>query len=531
MKRVKNILKNLFICLISAVFMLLAEGCSKDANRDLTPKAQDQNLSALKVGLFFLNYSLDPKDYFNGWILVRIGAGETLLTLDDAGKLQKNLISGYKVVDDKTYELTLRDNIAFSDGTTLDADMVKRNLERIFTLSPRAAQYFDPEKIVADNTAHTITIHTKKAVPEIFYNLCEPLFAVIKLDKENETKTVDIPITTGPYQVTEFVPNERISVKPNPHYRKQSFGVKEIDFYYIPDAQSRLIALKAGDLDIINTVDYSDLQLLKQDKNMQVLTGSGPRTNVIYLNHQNEFLKDKTLRQAVSLGVNRENIVKLTGGTIAKGVISYHFDFGKKVNAPKFDAKYSAALLDKAGFIDTNHDGIREMYGKNIELTYRLKADHGSADSFIIAQCVKEDLKNIGILVNLVPSENLSALMASSDFDLCSANDSALPTGDSGYFLTSRYHSGGEANFGHYENAEVDKLLDALNLTFDLDKRTALTQEIANTLNDDVAALYISYPELNTVCGSKVKNMHLYTFDYYLIDDKVGINDTAIANK
>ena len=121
--------------------------------------------------------------------------------------------------------------------------------------------------------------------------------------------------------------------------------------------------------------------------------------------------------------------------------------------------------------------------------------------------------------------------MASGDFDLCSANDSALPTGDSGYFLTSRYRSNGEANFGHYQNTDVDKLIDKLNLTFDLKERTEITGEIANTLNDDVAALYISYPELNTVCGSKVKNMHLYTFDYYLIDAKVGINDSSSANK
>ena len=121
--------------------------------------------------------------------------------------------------------------------------------------------------------------------------------------------------------------------------------------------------------------------------------------------------------------------------------------------------------------------------------------------------------------------------MTSGDFDLCSANDSAIPTGDCGYFLTSHYKSDADANFGHYKNKEVDKLLDLLNLTFDLNKRTAISQEIANTLNDDVAALYISYPELNTVCSGKVKNMHLYTFDYYLIDDKVGINDTAFTNK
>ncbi|WP_295484570.1 ABC transporter substrate-binding protein [uncultured Succinatimonas sp.] len=381
MKRVK--LKNLFICFISAVFMLLAEGCSKDSNCDLEIKRQAQSLTTLKVGLFFLNYSLDPKDYFNGWILVRIGAGETLLTLDDAGKLQPNLISGYRILDDKTYELTMRNDVAFSDGTKLDADMVKRNLERIFAKSPRAIQYFDPEKIIADNTANTVTIYTKKPVPEIFYNLCEPLFAVIKLDKENEAQTINIPITTGPYQVTKFVPNERISVKPNPNYRNQSSDISRIDFYYIPDAQSRLIALKAGDLDIINTVDHSDLQLLKQDKNMQVLTGAGPRTNVIYLNHLNEFLKDKTLRQAVSLAVNRENIVKLIGGEIAKGVISYHFDFGKKVNAQKFDPKLANTLLDRAGFIDTNNDGIREMNGKNIELTYRLKRVTKKSPSFL----------------------------------------------------------------------------------------------------------------------------------------------------
>ena len=78
MKKVKDTLINLFVCFVSTALLLFAAGCTKDSNTDAAMQQPEQNAATLKVGLFFLNYSLDPKDYFNGWILVRIGAGETL---------------------------------------------------------------------------------------------------------------------------------------------------------------------------------------------------------------------------------------------------------------------------------------------------------------------------------------------------------------------------------------------------------------------------------------------------------------------
>ena len=229
--------------------------------------------------------------------------------------------------------------------------------------------------------------------------------------------------------------------------------------------QSRLISLKAGDLDIITTVDYPDFKLLQNDSAFNTQSSSGPRTDVVYLNHNNEFLKQKIIRKAISLAINRNEIAQLTGSEAASGVISPHFDFGREITPTDYNPSLAASLLDTAKIIDLNHDGIREFNGQNIELNYRLKSDHGSADSLIIAQCIKEDLAAQGIKVNLIQTENLSAAISASDFDLCSANDSALPTGDSGYFLKSRYHSKGDANFGHYANQDLDALLSTKDFT------------------------------------------------------------------
>ena len=529
MLKIKNRIKKLLsVFFLISTLPLVIVSCSKSDNMPADTSANNGN--SLKVGLFFLNYSLDPKDYFNGWILVRVGAGETLLRLDDTGRLIPALAEQFKVINKTTYELTLKQGIKFSDASELNADMVKRNLERIFAQSPRAAQYFEPLKISADNTKRTITIYTKKPCPELFYNLCEPLFAVIKLPESNQDLTVSLPVTTGPYQISSFTPNEHIQVTPNPYFRDGKAPLSSIDFYYIPDAQSRLISLKAGDLDIITTVDYPDFKLLQNDSAFNTQSSSGPRTDVVYLNHNNEFLKQKIIRKAISLAINRNEIAQLTGSEAASGVISPHFDFGREITPTDYNPSLAASLLDTAKIIDLNHDGIREFNGQNIELNYRLKSDHGPADSLIIAQCIKEDLAAQGIKVNLIQTENLSAAISASDFDLCSANDSALPTGDSGYFLKSRYHSKGDANFGHYANQDLDALLSKLEESFERNKRIELTSQIAALLNEDVAALYISYPKLNIVSSNKVKDLHLYTFDYYLIDSKVNVDAGTFTN-
>lgn len=507
---------------------LLACACSPETPPESAPAADSKQASApaprnLKVGIFFLEGSLDPKNMFDAWVLMRVGAGEALLRLSDNGALEPWLCQSYRVVDPLNYELTLNPNLTFSDGTKVTATAVKNSLERVYALNPRAKQYFTLDHITVNDELR-LTITTKEPVPELFYNLCEPLFSIIKV-AANQTgtwpdETITLPITTGPYQVTAFTPNQSVTVQANPHYRTPEKLISEIEFMYQPEEQARTMALQSGEVALIPTVNNSTLPLFTDKPDFTVLRRISPRTNVVYINHQNELLARHSVRQALDLALNRAQIVSLIGGSPAASLIAPELVQGFAPES-KYDPEQARTILDEAGIIDHNGDGTRDCNGQELSFNYYFKSDHGSADSALIAQCLQQDWAPLGVKLNLYPAENLAAIMASGDFDFFSANDSTLPTGDPYVFMRDRFHQDGDANFGHYHNATLEDLLATMAQTFDAKERQQLTQKLLTELKADVGAFFINHIEINEVARKELKDLHLYSFDYYFINDQV----------
>ncbi len=520
---------------------LTVTACSPQAQHDEQISAQAQQSApaeSLKAGIFYLEGSLDPKNMFDAWVLVRVGAGETLLRLSDNGALEPWLCQDYEVIDPLNYRITLRPNLTFSDGTALTALDVKNNLERVMALNPRAPQYFKLDHITVES-ATELTITTQEPVPELFYNLCEPLFALIKLPEDALPSTDDAawpdvtivhPITTGPYQVTAFTPNQSVTVRANPHYRKNTSHpgnsglIPQLEFLYLPEEQSRSLALQSGQVDLIATVNFATLPLFVDNPDYVVKRRISPRTNVVYINHDNQLLAQDQIRRALDLAINREQIVSLIGGMPAASLIAPSFVHGFAPGNPYLIAQ-AKQILDDAGIVDHNGDGTRDFQGQELSFDYYFKADHGSADSALIAQCLQQDFAALGVKLNLFPAENLPAIMASGDFDFFSANDSTLPTGDPYVFMHSRFHSAGDANFGHYHSPKLEQLLSTMAQTFDPEKRHQLTQALLTELKSDVAAFFINHIEINEVASSKLNHLHLYSFDNYFIDDQVRVHD------
>lgn len=543
---------NLKLTTLSCVLTMLVTACSPEntatnntaadskapaptvSNAALAAAAQSSaqqtqaTATTFKSAIFFLEGSLDPKNMFDGWVLMRIGAGEALLRLGDDGSLQPWLCQEYRVVDPLNYELTLRPDLTFSDGTKVTASDVKNCLERVMALNPRTKQYFSLDHITVQDDLK-LTITTKAPVPELFYNLCEPLFCIIKLPSEAmpgadgafPNINIALPVTTGPYQVTAFTPNQSAKLKANEHFRHNVAQlIPELEFLYMPEEQSRTMALQSGQVDLIPTVNFASLPMFERNPDYTVLRRISPRTNVVYINHQNEFLAQPVVRQALDMAIDRDQIVALIGGSKASSLIAPELVQGFAPNSTHNLAQ-AQKLLDDAGIVDHNGDGNRDFNGQEMSFNYYFKSDHGSADSALIAQCLEQNFKDLGVTLNLFPAENLAAIMASGDFDFFSANDSTLPTGDPYVFMHSRFHEQGDANFGHYHNQELESLLANMAQTFEPAQRAELTHQLLTELKEDVGAFFINHIEINEVTSKKVSDLHLYSFDYYFIDDQV----------
>lgn len=496
MKKIK-----LLLCLLMLTSLC---GCSSN----------DSSSKTLNAAMFWISTSLDPTNNYDGWVLSRIGVGETLLKLNEKYEVEPSLAKSYEQIDDTTWKFTLNNSVTFSNGKKVTGKHVQQCLERAFKNNTRAVDYFDLNHI--ESKGQEVYLYLNKPSGALLNNLCEPLFTIYDASQSDED-IASHPICTGPFVVDDFVSEKTIETSRNENYYDGKAKLDHVHFTQVSDSDARVLALQSKEVDLANTIDYSSLKLFRKNKDYQVLEVLGPRTNVVYMNNESTFLNDKIIRQALSYSVDRESIVKLIGGKVAQGLYSSALPYGHVLNGYTFDLAKANALLNEAGYLDSNHDGIREKDRQKIVLNYYESADHGSSDANIIAQSLQSEAKKIGIEIKLNQVENVNDIKAAGTFDLCSANDSSAPTGDPETFVQQRYLSTGSNNTGRYKNEEVDHLIQQFSTAYDLNQRQDLAKKISEQILDDAGNIYVSYVPLNTVASSKVKGAICHPVDYYMI--------------
>ena len=297
----------------------------------------------------------------------------------------------------------------------------------------------------------------------------------------------------------------------------------------IPDSDARAMSLQSGEIDITNTIDNTSVTLFTDNPDYKVSSIISPRVNVAYMNHKDTSpLCDLELRRAVSFAVNREAYAGLIGGSPAHGAYSDAVPFGNEtIVSFTYDQAQAERILEEAGYVDRDGDGFRENRdGSPMVLRYLQAADHGSADSAVLAAAVQSDLKAVGIHMEILAVENLSDYQSQGNFDFYTANDNSAPTGDPQVWLETMYTgmgTSGKKNLTNYHNDEIDGIVEEMNRTFDAKGRYDLASRASQILNDDAANLFLTNSYLNMVSVSRVKNAVQPVADYYFITKDITV--------
>lgn len=507
MKRTKKLI-SVFITLI-LTFSFVAcgsendEGSSKHAN----------------VGLFWIDTTIDNVEGYNGWVLCRAGISESLIKINDDMSYEGLIAESWENDNNLTWTFKIRDNITFSNGKKVDGEAVKKSLERSITESERAASISNIDTIEADG--QIVIIKTKEPYASLIGNLAEPLFSIVDVESGEFDSN---PICTGPYVVTSFTAEKTIKVVKNENYWNGEVGLDSITFKHIPDSNTRTMALQSGEVDITVTIDQSQVGVFKNNSDYIVDEISSLRTLFGYINHESKTLSDKNIRKAIAHSIDRESYAKLIGGTPATGLFSDSLSFGnEKLQCDEFSLHEANKILDNAGYVDSNNDGIREKDGENIIINIYQTSAHGSDDPGTIAVAMQSQLKDIGINAEIKTIENLNAIYESGEFDITFSNDNTGITGDPQSFLEGIYKTNALRNYGKYSSEEMDKLIEELNGEFDSEKRKNIAIKASQLAIDDVVNLYFTYIPLNIVGKSNVKNLKQHPIDYYMITKDVTI--------
>mgnify|MGYP001106529351 CR=1 FL=1 len=493
------------------------------------PEAEPQTII---VALSEAPVSLDPADH-------RSRQSETvirnmidgLVTRDNVSGVHNELAEAYNWIDDTTLEITLRQGILFHNGTEMTADDVVFTFERVILenmieypeahTSPRKG-LIAPLASIEKTGDYTVVMHFTNPWPPALQMLVHQ--QIVPQDYITEVGTegfIAHPIGTGPFMFVsaESGLTEIVMARFDDYYGGAldltPVGiacVDEVIFRVIPEASTRVAALLAGEVDIIQAVPAALVSTLEQTPGIQVLSTPGTSPIWMEMNVTQPPFDDVRVRQAFNYAVDKELIIEAIFGGRAvalPGPLSPYNNYVNQSLQPyPYDPELALSLLAEAGWTDSNGDSILDKEGLNFSFTIDTLEEQRA-----LSEAVANQLRAIGIDATVriweysVIKPQLQAGERSAYLD--SWGDSAFdPVGHfeakwHGYVEGSTY---GRGNFSLYNTARVNELIVLGEVTIDSAERQAIYDEAQQIIYDEAPAIFLILPETTLAASIDITN-------------------------
>lgn len=446
-------------------------------------------------------------------------------------QIEPGLAESWSPIDDDTWEFKLRQGVKFHDGSDFDAEDVKFSIERIpvVTGPTTTAIYVRRIESVEIIDPYTIHIHTDgqaATLPNDFIRLF-----IVSSDAAADYSTPETAaegfnsgaatIGTGPYKFVSWEPKGDLVLERNDAYWRGEGAWETVIRKEIPNDSSRLAALKAGQVDLINYVSSVDYLALERDSAVEAVKGDSVYIMNLQLDQREDTplvrasdgsdldtnpFRDLKVRQAVDYAIDRETMVEIVleglGKPANQMMPAGFFGSSEDIPMPDYNPTKAKALLTEAGYPD------------GFEVDLYCTADRLPGDG-AICQGLGQMLTQVGIKtnVNAISKTVYFPAQARLEYSMF-MNGWGTLTGEASYTLGGLAHSNdpevklGAYNRIAYENDDVDMLLQTGATMMDADERRATYEEAMEKVMADKA--YISIVQLQTVWGAKAD---MFEFD------------------
>ena len=334
--------------------MLRAIGFLAAAALSLAPAARARELD---IGRAASVSGMDP-GFLREAATVVDNIFDTLVMRDPAMQLVPGLALSWRAVDDTTWEFKLRPGVSFTNGEPFDAAAVKFTLDRVLDPAAKSptASYIKTITAVEVPDPMTVRIHTRGPDPLLPTRMSRyPAYIVppAYVKQVGNDGFARKPIGTGAYRMTEFVPDDHVTLQANGSYWRGKPAIDTVVWRAIPEPTARLAALIAGEVQLIEGVPPALAPSITASPDLAVVqVKRGGLIIYLGLKMAEKPLDDVRVRQALSLAIDRDAIVGslLKGFATVTGTQVSPFDFGYKAEPnPPYDPAKARALLAQAG--------------------------------------------------------------------------------------------------------------------------------------------------------------------------------------
>jgi peptide/nickel transport system substrate-binding protein len=475
---------------------------------------------------------LDPKVETTSpgnWVMSNIY--ENLVKLDTDLTFQPALAESWEQVEPDRWRFYLREGVKFHDGTDFTADAVKFSIERIKNPDDpgRSASNLRPIVAVEVVDDYTVDIVTDGAYGPLL-NIISLVYATgivspAAVEEFGEDFTRN-PVGTGPFKFVEWRTNDQITIERNDDYWGEPASLDQVIYRVIPEESARMLALDTGEVHMAMAPAPSQLDIYRDDPNFTLYETPGVRVIYFGMMTARPPLDDLRVRQAMVYGFDKQavldNIVEGAGYPPTAYISPPVFGWTDTSEYFRYDPELAASLLEEAGWVDSDGDGIRDKDGESLSLLHfsprgRYLKDAESGEAFQAA------MRELGVEVELQTMEWGTLFEQIRQPDL-PANFFTLgwstATGDADYTLGPLFGSGSIPPDGwnsfEYQNEAFDELVATAGTSTDQEERAALYAEALEILAQDAVIVPVFNTKETIVTTGDVSGFVQHPIDYYL---------------
>jgi peptide/nickel transport system substrate-binding protein len=508
------------------------------------PPARD----TLIVALAAAPTSLDPADHRSrqSETVIR-NMFDGLVTRDTRSGVHMELAESVERLDEQTLEVILRQDVLFHDGTPMTADDVVFTFERVINenqieypephTSPRKG-LIAPLESVEKTGDYSLLMHFTGPWPPAMQMLVhQQIVPKHYLEEVGTEGFIEHPIGTGPFKFVSAEGMDQIVMERFDDYYGGAPDlapvgpacVKTVVFRVVPEASSRVAALLAREVDIIQSAPAEMIDTLAQTRGIQVLTAPSTQPKWMEMNVSMPPFDDVLVRQAMNYAVDKQLIIDAiyNGRAVPlPGPLSPYNNFANEDLEPyPYDPDQALALLEEAGWTDSDGDGTLDKGGQPLAFTIDTIEDWRP-----LAEAVADQFRAIGVDAGVrfweysVVKPMLLAGERAAYMD--DWGDSAFdPVGH----FEAKWHGQvegepyGRGNFSTYTNERVNELIKEGETTGDPTRRHEIYDEAQEIVYEEAPAVFLILPEEAEAALDDIQNWEPAS------DSRINLHDVCVG--
>ena len=409
-----------------------------------------------------------------------------------------SLAESWENPDDLTWVFHLREGVQFHNGDELTAADVKLTYDTILDeefASPSRA-FYTPITAVEVIDDYTVQFTLDQPYGPFLSYLTMGIVpqSVVEADAEGFAGN---PVGTGPFMLAEWKRGDSIALTSNQAYWDGEPNVDGIEMNVVPDNSARVVALEAGDLDLVQSpLSPQDVKRMETTAGFVVNRTSAAGYTYVNLNCADSIFEDVNVRKAISHLVNREDITNAIYegiGTVAKGPIPPGmWAYTDDLPTYDYDPEAAAQLLDEAGWV-LGDDGIRAKDGEPLQITVRTHSE--DPDRRQVIEVMQAELTNAGIQAdtNVVEWPSYFTDIQNGDYQVAVVGWLNLANPDQA--LYRQFTIDGPANYGNCNDEELDALIKQARATLDQAAAKELYTEATQRVVEGAFYVFLQYQE------------------------------------